>query len=157
MIYRIFSNGRGVITSREEEVVRDKIVFCFERAPKHATAIVTFDDGTSYYRELHDGNCSITKKNIEGHIGVALAILNGETPVARWECERIKVEQRCDGSVALSPDYADLPEKFALLQMELEEERLLTKSLIENIDEFKKEIRQFREEFDRLYKGYQVI
>jgi hypothetical protein len=157
MTYRILSTGKGVIINRMPETVENKIIFDFERAPEHATAIFTFDDGTSYYRDLCDGRCSITKKDVAGCIGVALAILDGKTPVARWECEGVKAEKYCDGYVTLVPDDSDLPSKFVSLQMELEEERLLTKKLIENIDELKKEIRQFREEFDRLYKGYQVI
>jgi hypothetical protein len=136
MTYRILSTGKGVIINRMPETVENKIIFDFERAPEHATAIFTFDDGTSYYRDLCDGRCSITKKDVAGCIGVALAILDGKTPVARWECEGVKAEKYCDGYVTLVPDDSDLPSKFVSLQMELEEERLRIDGKAEGEEKF---------------------
>lgn len=149
MVYRIFNNERGVITSREPITLSGDIPFRFEGAPEGATAIITNQDGTSYYRELVNCECSVPSKYLNGCVSVSLALMNGKIPTSRWSCEGIKVIRQPGDVVLIMPDDGDIPGTMAMMQVELDELRTENKRLKESQDALKKE-------FESLKKGYNL-
>jgi hypothetical protein len=149
MIYRIFNNARGVIVSREAQTLSGDIPFRFEGAPEGATAIITNQDGTSYYRELENRECSIPSKYLNGCVSVSIALMNGKIPTSRWSCEGIKVIRQQGDVVLVMPDDGDIPGTMAMLQVELDELRKKNLALESRFADLKRE-------FDNLKKGYNL-
>lgn len=149
MVYRIFNNERGVITSREPITLSGDIPFLFEGAPEGATAIITNQDGTSYYRELVDRRCSVPSKHLNGCVSVGLALMNGKTPTSRWSCEGIKVIRQSGDVVLIMPDDGDIPKTVTMMRVELDEVRRENQKL-------KSEQDALRREFEALKKGYNL-
>lgn len=149
MIYRIFNNARGVIVSREAQTLSGDIPFRFEGTPEGATAIITNQDGTSYYRELENRECSIPSKYLNGCVSVSLALMNGKIPTSRWSCEGIKVIRQQGDVVLVMPDDGDIPGTMAMMRVELDELREKNLALESRFADLKRE-------FDNLKKGYNL-
>lgn len=123
MIYKIFNNERGVIISREGHTLSGDIPFRFEGASEGATAIITNQDGTSYYRALENRECSVPSKYLNGCVSVGLAVMNGKVPTRRWSCEGIRVIRQSGDAVLVLPDDGDLPGTIAMMRVEIDELR----------------------------------
>lgn len=150
MIYRIFNNARGVIISREGHLLSGDIPFRFEGSPEGATAIITNQDGTSYYRELVSCECSVPSKYFNGCVSVSLALMNGKIPTSRWSCEGIRVIRQPGDVVLVLPDDGDIPGTMAMMQVELDEIRRENQKL-------KSEQDALRREFEALKQGYNLV
>lgn len=149
MIYKIFNNARGVIISREGQTLSGDIPFRFEGSPEGATAIITNQDGTSYYRELVNCECSVPSKYLNGCVSVSLALMNGKIPTSRWSCEGIRVIRQPGDVVLVLPDDGDIPGTMAMMQVELDELRERNVALESRFTDLKRE-------FDNLKKGYNL-
>lgn len=148
MIFRLLSNGKGVITSRQPKVVKDNATFLFNGAPEGATAVFA-PPGTVYYRPLQNGRCNIPSKYLEGDITVAVSV-NGEgSSKKRIPCESIKAEKLSDGSVLIVPNDCNLPEEFASLRVEVDELRTQHKSLEDKY-------RELEDRLDTYMSGYNL-
>lgn len=150
MIYRIFSNGRGVITSRSPSVIKDKLELEFCGAPEGATAVVTVKPGERYYRKLKEGKCEVPAKELGKSVEVALAVMDGAVPIARWKCESIKAFAGEGGSFILCPDDAEVYEAMILTMCDLDDVRR------ENAL-FKERLSKLEESFEDLKSGYNIV
>ena len=145
--YRIFGNGRGVLLTREANVVRGEIKFEFQNAPDGATAIFS-SLSSKYYRELAGGVCSIQAEYFDGIVEVVVA-LNGKKPFERWQCESLNCTRQPGGSVLITPDDANLPEEVVKLRGEVDELRETNKRLNEKIEALYRS-------FEEIKQGYNL-
>jgi hypothetical protein len=150
MIYRIFNNARGVIVSREAQTLSGDIPFHFEGAPEGATAIITNQDGTSYYRALENRECSVPSKYLNGCVSVGLAVMNGKVPTRRWSCEGIRVIRQSGDAVLVLPDDGDLPGTIAMMRVEIDELR-------EKNSVLEKKIEELYDAFEKIKEGYNLV
>lgn len=149
MIFRLLSNGKGVITSRQPKVVKEKSDFLFNGAPHGATAVFTVA-GVTYYRELNkDGRCNIPCKNLEGAITVSITLADKSARIKRYVCEGLKAERIADG-VLLLPDDSNLAEEFAKSRVEADELRGEMKKLRDEFSELK-------DTFNKMMEGYGLV
>ena len=150
MTYKIFNNGRGVITSREPELVSGDLEFLFNGAPEGATAIIIAQNGTSYYRELKERRCSVPSKYFEGSVEVGVAVMNGKIPTDRWSCEGLRAIKQPGGQVLILPDDGDIPGIMAMMRVEMDELRQENKKL-------KEAQAALRRDFETIKQGYNLI
>ena len=149
MIFRLLSNGKGVITSRQPKVVKENAAFLFNGAPEGAT-VVFAPKGTTYYRTLQEGRCNIPAKYLEGEISVVVTVNEKGKAKKRIPCESIKAEKLSDGSVLIAPDDSDLAEEFASMCVEVDKLR-------EEMRVFRAELEQFRRDFDEVYADADIL
>lgn len=146
MKYVLLKNEKGVITSRQPEVVKEEMRFEFQDAPAEAVAV--FDGGErTYYRELSDGICSIPPA--EGSFHVTVAVMSGSLSGRRWSCESIRCTKLSSGEILIAPDDADLPAKMTEIFLECD-------SLRERLSAGESEIARLREQMERLMEGYDI-
>ncbi len=116
--YKLLNNGRGVILTRQPEIVEGAVFFTFEGTPAGATAIFITLDGKEYYRHA-DEACSVPASALVGETKVTVALLREGK---QWKCEGLLGDPVQDG-VLIAPNDADLPGNVADLQIQLHEVR----------------------------------
>ena len=149
MKYKIFKNNRGVITDRQPRVVSGALEFQFAGAKEGLTAVISTQNGATYYRELEDGKCSIPSRHLEGSIGVVLVRMNRRTPCEKIECEGIRAIQQSSGCVLILPDDANIPDEIVRLRQEMEELREEYSALMGEFD-------MLKESFEKMKEGYNI-
>ena len=147
MLYKICNNGRGVLVTREPQFVDGELVLEFDGADEGYVAILQTGD-KKYYRNIREGRCAYA----------ANLIKTGAVTVTVVKDDELRPVYECDGLYALCREGVLVIEGNTL-----EYDRLLAEQRVE-IDElrednalFKKELLQFRYEFDAIYKGYEVL
>ena len=147
MLYKICNNGRAVLVTREPQFVDEELVLEFNDTPEGYVAIVQIGD-KKYYRNIREGRCSIAKSLLKsGPVKVTVVKDDELRPV--YEGDELYALCR-EGVVVIEGNTLEYDRLLAEQRCEIDELR-------EDNAEFKAELLQFREEFDRLYKGYQVL
>lgn len=147
MLYRICNNGRAVLVTREPCFFENLLEIGFDGCDEGCTAILTAGD-KKYYRPIKDGECSIeTAKLSEG--ALKLAVVEDDSTEPTYVCDELWIVRGGEG-IYVSGNFLEYDKLLAEQRCEIDELRA-------DNAEFKKELATFREEFDRLYKGYQVI
>ena len=148
MKFKLLSNHTGHIVSRQPELVNGKLSLSFEKAPQDSTAIFQLTDGTSYYRELNNGACSIEANKITGEIAVSVTIMNGEAISPVWICEGLKVDRLASGEYLALPNDMNLPLEVIKLKQENEDIRSFCKQLDEQISSLRITLEKIMEGHD---------
>lgn len=147
MLYRICNNGRAVLVTREPQFVDAELVLEFDDTPEGYVAIVHIGD-KKYYRNIREGRCSIAKSLLKsGPIKVTVVKDDELRPI--YEGDELYALCR-EGVVVIEGNTLEYDRLLTEQRCEIDELR-------EDNAEFKAQLLQFREEFDRLYKGYQVL
>ena len=147
MLYKICNNGRAVLVTREPCFVENLLEIGFDGCDEGCTAIFTVGD-KKYYRPIKDGTCSIEAAKLTGG-AIKLVVIEDDATDPTYVCDELWVVHGGDG-VYVSGNFLEYDKLLA-------EQRCEIDNLRADNAEFKKELATFREEFDRLYKGYQVI
>ena len=147
MRYKLLGSGKAVIISREHEIVYDNFFITFSGAPSDATAILDVN-GSSLYRKLEDGVCSIPANKLVGEIRVTVVILDGTTPIKRWNCEELKAETLRDGGTLVSPNDMNLPQKLADLELEYEHIRQTNERITKRLQALEDRLEKILEGYD---------
>lgn len=146
MEYKLLDNGTGIILTRQPEIVSDMLYISFDGAPRDATAIITAN-GSSIYRLLEDGMCSIPAS--AGIVAVGIAELDGSAKPRRWICEGLKAEPLKDGQTLYAPNDGNLPETVAKLRLE-------NQAIRESLSSLENSIKALREKFQKMMEGYDI-
>lgn len=148
MTYRLLSNGKGVITSRQVKVIKGNATFLFHGAPNGAMAVFTTPNAT-YYRELQAGSCNIPGKYLEGDIKVSVTVNDKDAKNKKYTCEGLQASKLSDG-ILLAPNDSNLAEEFAKSQVEADELRGEFETLKGEFDELKTT-------FEKMKEGYGLV
>lgn len=147
MLYRICNNGRAVLLTREPQFVDSELSLEFDTLDSGYVAIFRIYD-KKYYRNIREGRCSIAASLLKtGPVGVTVVKDDELEPV--YEGDELYALCR-EGVVVIEGNTLEYDRLLAEQRCEIDELRA-------DNAEFKAELLQFREEFDRLYKGYQVL
>ena len=148
LTYTLLSNHTGVLTSRGAQLVKDKLPIRFEKVPERSTAVFTCG-GVECYRTLSpQGECEIPASFLDGHMSVAVVILDGSARPERWSCEGLIAERQQDGAVFISPDDTDLAGKVATVLAENDALRGEINALSERIETLSRRVKTMLEGYD---------
>lgn len=148
MNIKLLDNSKGVILTRQPEIVYDNLYLSFTGAPQFSTAIFDRNDGESIYRSLEDGQCSVPERFLQGEIKVTVVVFDGTVNPDKWVCEGLKITKQKKGGVLVSPNDMNIPEQMVELQIELQEMRKKDKEQSEKISELNKKIEKLLEGYD---------
>lgn len=145
--YKLLNNQTAVLITRQPVAIYDELEITFIGAPKEATAIFDTADG-AYYRKLASEKCSLPVNKLSGDIRVAVAILDGTTPIKRWECEELKATALKDGSVLIMPNDLNLPKVVANLRIENDSIRSENANITKELNAIKKKLDDILNAYD---------
>lgn len=147
MLYKICNNGRAVLVTREPQFVDGELVLEFDGADEGYVAIAQIRD-KKYYRNIREGRCAFAANLFKtGPVGITVVKDDELRPI--YECDGLYALCR-EGVVVIEGNTLEYDKLLAEQRVEIDELRA-------DNAEFKAELLQFREEFDRIYKGYEVL
>lgn len=98
---------------------------------------------------LELNRCAIPAAFLNGTVKVTVAVLDGSARPQKWSCESLSAERQEDGSVLVSPDDNDLPQKVTALQLEND-------CIREEIKNFSQELSDLSERIQTMLDGYDI-
>lgn len=147
MKYRLCTNGRGVLLTREIVMLEGNLVLELDGETEGYTVVIKSGENVCY-RSITGGIATLDKKHIcSGPIHIFI-IKDGE----------FKRTWTCDGLYAVVKD-----EQVAIGGNMLEYDQLLTDLRIENEDfrvrmkEQEAELAELRQHYDEIYEGYENL
>ncbi len=149
MEYKLLDNGKGLLLTRQPEIVQQHLIITFSGAPENATAIFENGKGDSLYRLLQDNTCSLPARFLEGDIKVSITILDTSQKPPVWHCEEIKTKKQSAG-VLVGPNDMNLPQQVIEIQLEQQEIKNTIGGLIRQLSEFDEKLK-------KLLEGYDII
>lgn len=147
MEYKLLDNGKGLILTRQPEIVQRHLFITFSGAPKNATAIFEKVDGDSLYRQLQDDTCGLPAHFLDGDIKVSVTILDGSSNAPKWRCEEIKAQKQESG-VLVCPNDMNIPIQMVEIQLEQQKINENINKLVENYSELNKKLEKLLEGYD---------
>lgn len=144
-VYKLLDNKSGIIITRNPKSINEKIKIRFEGAPDMAYAVFEFSHGHETYKELYDGECTISFPHNSGTIKVAV-VLEGSTE--RWICEQLKYDVAPCGDILVSPNDMNLPKVVTDLKIENEKQRNEIKRLNKRLDDLETRLKNIMEGYD---------
>lgn len=148
MEYKLLKKNRGVILTRQPELIKDELIITFAGAPDKATAIFDNSNGGSLYRQLEDGTCAVPASFLTGETRVTVTLLDGSSNTPKWACEGIKGTET-KGGVFVCPNDMDVPSKIADVLIAQDE-------ITEKIDELMKMYSGLDSKLNKLLEGYDI-
>ena len=148
MEYKLLKNNRGVILTRQPELINDELIITFTGAPNKATAIFDNGDSGSIYRLLKDSSCAVPAAFLTGETRVTVALLDGAADAPKWACEGIKGTKTKDG-IFVCPDDMDVPSKIADVLIAQDE-------ITDKISELMKMYSGLESKLNKLLEGYDI-
>ncbi|MCM1455570.1 MAG: hypothetical protein NC037_03475 [Bacteroides sp.] len=130
MEYRLLDSGKGVMLTRQPELVSGDLYITFTGAPAGATAIFENGNGDSVYRLLSDGSCGVPASFLAGNVRVVVTLLDGTANAPKWACEGIKTTAT-NGGVLVCPNDGDIPRQIAEMAVEMQGIRTDIKTLFD--------------------------
>ena len=147
MEYKLLDNGKGLILTRQPEIVQRHLFITFSGAPKNATAIFEKVDGDSLYRQLQDDTCGLPAHFLDGNIKVSVTVLDGNSNAPKWRCEEIKASKQ-QGGVLACPNDMNIPMQMVEIQLEQQKIKGEIEKLAENYSELNKKLEKLLEGYD---------
>lgn len=148
MEIKLLDNNRGVILTRQPELIYGNLYITFTGAPEFATAIFERQDGESLYRSLEDGLCGVPENFLQGEIKITVTKFDGTVSPQKWACEGLKITKQKKGGVLVAPNDMNIPEQMVELQLELQEMREREKIQAEKISELNTKLEKLLEGYD---------
>ena len=147
MIFKICNNGRAVLLTRDPVIIGESIEIVFEGIGEGYTAVFSIGDAV-YYRPIKEGRCVLWRDSfVEGAI-IATIVKDDEVRPS-YVCDELYAT--CgSGAVVLSGNFLEYDKLLTELREEMDIHRA-------DNELFKAQLMQFREEFDRIMKGYEVL
>lgn len=147
MLYRVCNNGRAVLLTREIKMLEGDLQIRFEGEIDGYTAVIKNGTGV-YYRPIIKGVAVLPKKHICAG-PVMITIIKDDKAEIAWICDELYAATR-EGSVAIAGNTLEYDKLLAEQRAEMDELRVQMK-------EFKAELLQFRQDFDEVYAGTEII
>ena len=147
MLYRLCSNGSGVLVTREMQFIEGLLLLDFDSIIDGYTAIIQ-NGKNVYYRPIREGRCDIEEGKLVG--GVAkISVIKDDEVNPTWILDELYVS-RSGNCVVVSGNTLEIDRLLAEQRVEMDELRI-------QMQEFLKELQQFRSDFDEVYAGTEVI
>ena len=147
MLYKLCNNGKAVLVTREPRFIDETLTVEFDGADDGHTAIFTVGE-KKYYRPVKNGACALEAEKITGG-AIKLTVIKDSETRPTYICDELWAVRR-EGEVCVSGNFLEYDALLSEQRCEIDELRA-DNAL------FKKELLQFREEFDHIYKGYEVL
>lgn len=147
MLYKICNNGRAVLVTREPIMIGDALKLQFDEIEDGYTAIFT-TGGHVYYRGITNGECQLEATKISAGVIYLVIVKNDETRPT-YICDQLYATVGKD-DVCVCGNILEYDTLLRDLRVENDELR-------EDMALFKSQLLQFREEFDEIMKGYNVL
>lgn len=148
MEYKLLKKNRGVILTRQPELIKDELLITFAGAPDKATAIFDNGNGDSLYRLLEDGSCAVPATFLTGETRVTVTLLNGAANAPKWACEGIKGTET-KGGVFVCPNDMDVPSKITDVLIAQDE-------ITDQMSELMKKYSELEIKLNKLLEGYDI-
>ena len=149
MEYKLLDNKKGLLLTRQPEIIQQHLLITFSGAPENATAIFENGNGDSLYRLLQDNTCSLPARFLEGDIKVSITILDTSHKPPIWRCEEIKTQKQNTG-VLVSPNDMNLPQQ--MIEIQLEQQKIT-----DTIGILTGQLLEFDKKLKKLLDGYDII
>ena len=150
MKYKLLGNKKGIILTRNPEIIENELEVSFVDAPVGCIAIFENSEGDLDYRELEDKVCLLSSNFLNGVIRVTLAVFDDTSHPTKWMCEEIVAQKLKDGSTLIMPNDMNMPQKFVEVQLELEK-------ITEYISKLEKRIKMMEDKFEAVFEGHNYI
>lgn len=150
MEYKILRDfKKGILLTRQPEIVSDELIITFSDAPDDAVAIFeSYATGDSIYRTLQDKTCSVPVEFLKGEINVAITVMNGKTSMPVFVCEELKTEPVAGSGVLVAPNDGDLPKIVAEIQLDMQKIKTELQTVAEKYSELEEKIAKLLEGYD---------
>ena len=147
MLYRLCTNGRGVLITRELQFIDGFLAIEFDSITDGYTAVIQSGDKV-FYRPVTAGRCYLEQQKIaEGVIKIAIRKDDEVDPT--WILDELYAATK-DNCVAVTGNTLEYDRLLAEQRAEMDELRV-------QMREFKAELEQFRQDFDEVYAGTEII
>lgn len=146
--YKLFSDGRALLTNRLPELAGDSVAFFFDGASAGCTLILENARGEKLYRRLSSGRSEVPASFLVGKVAVTVASLNDPSS-ALWNCESLVCERR-GGALFVMPAAMELQGELVAARCEVERLRA-------ELAELRTEHAALRAELEACLAGYDVL
>lgn len=150
MEYKILRDfKKGILLTRQPEIVSDELIITFSDAPDDAVAIFeSYATGDSIYRTLQDKTCSVPVEFLKGEINVHVTVMDGKTAAPVFVCEELKAEPVQGSGVLILPNDSNLTKIVAEIQLDMQEIKNELKTVTEKYSELDKKLVKLLEGYD---------
>lgn len=150
MEYKILRDfKKGILLTRQPEIVSDELIITFSDAPDDAVAIFeSYATGDSIYRTLQDKTCSVPMGFLKGEISVHVTVMDGKTAAPVFVCEELKAEPVQGSGVLILPNDSNLTKIVAEIQLDMQEIKNELKTVTEKYSELDKKLVKLLEGYD---------
>lgn len=150
LTYQMYDRGAVLIT-RQAESCSDELKVSVIGAPIGATLLFRDNDGkgTTFYRALRDGACTVPFVKMSGAVKVTLILQESGKLPERLSCEGLFVKTAAPGVVTVEPDDTDIHSHVSQLLMEHGEIR-------RELTETKEKLEKLTRRVEAALEGYDV-
>lgn len=154
MQINLLSNNKGVITTRQAEIVGGEWKVTFDNAPDNASAIFKNSKNNELYRLLADGSCIVPLSFLKcGEISITITTPKTDKKKDKeqiWHCEGVTVQQIGDSkNLLISPCDMDIPSRIAQIETTLD-------GFVRSVASLEKHNAQLQAELEKLIEGYDI-
>ncbi len=146
--YKLFSDGRALLTNRLPELAGDTVAFFFDGACDGCTLILENAREEKLYRRLSSGRAEAPAAFLVGKVSVAVASLKESSSVS-WKCESLVCERR-GGALFVMPAAMELQGELVAARCEVERLRA-------ELAKLRTEHAAIRAELEACLAGYDVL
>lgn len=147
MLYRLCTNGRGVLITRELQFIDGLLVIEFDSITDGYTAVVQ-NGKNVLYRPIREGRCDVEESKLTDGV-VKIAVVKDNEVNPSWILDELYAASK-DNCVAITGNTLEYDRLLAEQRAEMDELRV-------QMREFKAELEQFRRDFDEVYAGTEII
>ena len=154
MQINLLSNKKGVITTRQAEIVSGEWKVTFENAPDNASAIFKNSKNNELYRLLAEGSCNVPLSFLKcGEISITITVPQTDKKKDKeliWHCEGVTVQQIGDSkNLLISPCDMDISSRIAQIEVTLD-------GFVRTVVSFEKQNANLKAELEKLIEGYDI-
>lgn len=147
MLYKLCTNGRGVLMTRELCFIDKLLVLEFDSITDGYTAVIQNGDKV-FYRPVREGRCDLDEGKLADGV-IKIAVRKDDEVNPSWILDELYAATK-DNCVAVTGNTLEYDRLLAEQRAEMDELRV-------QMREFKAELEQFRQDFDEVYAGTEII
>lgn len=154
MQINLLSNNKGVITTRQAEIVGGEWKVTFDNAPDNASAIFKNSKNNELYRLLEDSSCIVPLSFLKcGEISITITTPKTDKKKGKeqiWHCEGVTVQKIGDSkNLLISPCDMDISSRIAQIEVTLD-------GFVRAVASLDKHNAQLQAELEKLIEGYDI-
>ncbi len=147
MRYRLCTNGQAVLLTRELRMLDEDLCIELEGVESGYTVIIKSGENT-FYRPVIEGVAILAKKHICPGVLELMVVKDDEAKLV-YTCDELYSVAK-DGYVAICGNTLEYDKLLTEMRAEMD-------GLRAQMREFKAELLQFRDDFDDIYAGTEII